>query len=76
MGTIDSQIRDAIAVAIAPLRKEVRDLCNRLDPPKEWLTISEAAKQLGVHESTVRRKIAGGEIETNGMSGKARRVRL
>lgn len=74
--TIDAQIQKAISIAIAPLTKEVRELRNRLDPPKEWLTISEAAKLLNVHESTVRRKVANGEIETNGMSGKAKRVRI
>lgn len=74
--TIDAQIEKAVASAIAPLTKELRELRRRLAPPREWLTVAEAAHQLGIHESTVRRKVASGEIETNGMGGKAKRVRI
>ncbi|WP_306150657.1 excisionase family DNA-binding protein [Roseovarius sp. MMSF_3281] len=74
--SIDAEIQKAVSAAVAPLVKEVRDLRRQIAPPKEWITVPEAARQMGVHESTVRRKIAAGEIETNGMAGKARRVRL
>ena len=32
--------------AVAPLVKEVRELRQRIDPPKEWLTVPEAARVL------------------------------
>ena len=74
--TIEAQIKAAVESAIAPFISEVRALRMRLDPPNDWLTTEEAAKRLGVSESTIRRKVALGELQTNGRTGKAKRVRI
>lgn len=57
------------------LKDRLARIEERLSPPKEWWSIPEAATRLGCTESTVRRKIARGEIEAKG-TGKTRRVRL
>ena len=73
--TIDAAIREAVAEAVAPLAKEIRDLRAKLDPPKEWVSVQEAADHYGVTPATIRRWISEGNLQAKG-SGKARRVRI
>lgn len=73
--TIDAAIREAVAEAVAPLAREIRELRQRIDPPREWVSVAEAAGQYGVSPATIRRWISEGKMETKG-AGKARRVRL
>ena len=46
-----------------------------IQPAPEWVTVGQAAKQLGVTPQTIRRKIDAGQIQAKG-SGKTRQVRL
>lgn len=73
--TIDAAIREAVEAAVAPLAREIRDLRAKLDPPKEWVTIPEAADHFGKTTATVRRWISEGKLEAKG-SGGMRRVRI
>lgn len=73
--TIDAAIREAVAEAVAPLAREIRDLRTKLDPPKEWLTVKEAEAHFGVSASTLYRWIDEGSVETRG-KGKARRIKV
>jgi len=73
--SIDTAIREAVAQAVAPLAAELRELRQKIDPPKEWVTVHEAADQFGVSVGTVRRWISEGRIEAKG-KGKAKRVRV
>ena len=62
------------------MEKSMGDLHARLDgatvvPAPEWLTIAEAAKELGVHPDTIRRRIEAGSLEAKGY-GKTRRVKI
>jgi excisionase family DNA binding protein len=57
---------DALERRLAAVTMQARD---------EWLSVSEAAAQCGVSESTIRRRIAAGDLQAKG-SGKMRRVRL
>lgn len=59
----------------AELQERLARIEERLNPPQEWLSVTDAAAKLGCTESTVRRKIAAGEVEARG-TGKTRRVRL
>ncbi|RMF12095.1 MAG: DNA-binding protein [Alphaproteobacteria bacterium] len=47
----------------------------RIAPQPEWVTIPEAARQLGVSPDTIRRRIRTGELKARGR-GKTRQVRL
>lgn len=73
--TIEAQIQQATAT-IASLASEVRALRELIAPPSKMLTIAEAAKRLGVSQDTIRRKVRSGELKTNGMTGKAKRVKV
>jgi DNA-binding MurR/RpiR family transcriptional regulator len=62
---------------IAALHAQLLQIARRLDtitPPREWLTIAEFAAEAGLSPSTVRRRVAQGQIEARG-NGKLRRVR-
>ena len=41
-----------------------------------WLTVKEAARRLGLHEVTVRRKIARGEIPALQLGGRGASIRI
>ncbi|MAN98527.1 MAG: hypothetical protein CMN18_02775 [Roseovarius sp.] len=73
--TIEAQIQQATAT-IASLASEVRALRELIAPPSDMLTVAEAAKRLGVSQDTIRRKVRSGELKTNGMTGKAKRVKV
>lgn len=65
---------------IATLADEVRALraeiaAVRLQPAPEWLTVPEAARVIGVTTSTIRRKIASGELQSRG-TGKTKMVKI
>ena len=67
--------------ALSALHAEVRALRQMLTnaqitPRDKWLTIRDAAKELGVSTDTINRRIKTGEIRTNGQTGKMRRVKL
>ena len=67
--------------ALAALQAEVRALNQMLKnanitPRDKWLTVTEAAKELGVSTDTIIRRTKTGEIRTNGQTGKMRRVKL
>ncbi|MEC8629903.1 MAG: excisionase family DNA-binding protein [Pseudomonadota bacterium] len=69
--------RTALAALHAELRAVRQMLTNaQITPRDEWLTIREAAEQLGVSIDTIRRRIETGEVRTNGQTGKMRRVKL
>ena len=62
------------------MEKSVGDLHARLDgatvvPAPQWLTVTDAAKALGVDRSTVHRRIANGTLQARG-EGKLRRVKV
>lgn len=75
----------ATLIAVDPERLEAieRNLASvlsilsaaNISASPEWVTVQKAASLLGVHPSTIRRKIDAGEIEAKG-AGKTRRVRL
>lgn len=72
--------QDALATKADIDRVEamLRTVMQRLDqvaPPEVWFGINAAAERLRVSPSTIRRKIASGEIEARGV-GKTRQVRL
>lgn len=73
--TIDAAITEAVAKAVAPLEREIREMRAMIDPPKVWGTVAEAADHYGRSKSTIRRRIADGRLESKG-SGALRRVRL
>lgn len=73
--TIEAQIQQATAT-IASLASEVRALRELITPPSDMLTIAEAAERLDVSQDTIRRKVRLGELKTNGMTGKAKRVKV
>lgn len=61
------------------LVREVRELRQRVDtliePPREWVSVLEAAEHYRVDASTIRRWVRDGRIEARD-SGKARRIRV
>ncbi|WP_414897683.1 helix-turn-helix domain-containing protein [Rhodovulum sp. YEN HP10] len=63
------------AAALAEVLARLDRIEAKIAPPPQWLTVHEAAARLGCTASTIRRKIAAGEIEARG-SGRARMVRL
>lgn len=73
--TIESILREAVAAEIAPLRAELRELRQKIAPPKDWLTIPEAAEHYGKSPVTIRRWIKEGRLEAKG-SGALRKVRV
>lgn len=70
-----------LTVATSQEVREVKDLLlrvlDKLDTPPqpEWLQIHEAVKTLNISASTIRRKIASGELEARGR-GSLRQVRV
>lgn len=73
--TIEAILREAVAAELAPLRAELRALRDKIEPPKEWITIQEAAEQYGKSPATIRRWIKEGKLEATG-SGALRKVRV
>lgn len=61
-------MRDMSEIKIALARATIQ-------PAPEWVTVGQAAKQLGVTSQTIRRKIDAGQIQAKGI-GKTRQVRL
>jgi excisionase family DNA binding protein len=72
--TIEAILREAVAAELAPLRAELRALRDKIEPPKEWITIQEAAEQYGKSPATIRRWIKEGSMEARGPKG-SREVR-
>lgn len=69
--------RNALAALHAELRALRQMLTNaQIRPRDKWLTIRDAATELGVSTDTIRRRIETGEIRTNGQTGRMRRVKL
>ena len=73
--TLDAAIREAVAEAVAPLAREIAALRDKVSPPREWVTIQEAAEMNGVTTATIRNWIKAGQLEAKGR-GKARRVKV
>lgn len=61
---------DAIFRKLTALLDEVKDRLTGSD----WVTIEDAAAAAGTTRSTINRRIAAGQLITNGMTGRARRV--
>lgn len=57
---------------IKELQARVEALENATKPQEEWLTIMEAASRLKVGQSTIRKKIADGEIFATKKAGSYR----
>jgi len=70
---IDPSALDALFAEVRALREEISAV--RIAPQPEWVTIPEAARQLGVSPDTIRRRIRTGELKARGR-GKTRQVRL
>ncbi|MAY32819.1 MAG: DNA-binding protein [Rhodovulum sp.] len=69
--------RNALAAVHAELRALRQMLTNaQITPRDEWLTVAEAAKEIGVSTDTINRRIRNGEMRANGQTGKMRRVKL
>ncbi len=47
-----------------------------LDPDPRWLTVKETASRLGLHEITVRRKIAQGDLPALQLGGPGTAIRV
>ena len=73
MIAVDAEKLDQLLERVAGIERRLQhvDLAAR----EEWLAISEAARILCCDPSTIRRKIASGELRAKG-NGKSRRVRL
>lgn len=77
---MQAQLIAVDAAALTELMKKVDRLETliteaNITPREKWLSIKDAAQVLKCDPSTVRRKIASGELKAQG-SGKARRVLL
>lgn len=69
--TIESAVAAAVRRELAPLQEAVAALATRL--PARLLTVEEAAKELGVHKETVRRRVRSGELASRRV-GRAIRI--
>lgn len=58
--TIEAAVAAGVRRELAPLLERIEALASRL--PARLLTVAEAAKELGVHQRTVRRQVASGEL--------------
>jgi excisionase family DNA binding protein len=70
---VDAHALDQVLDRLASLEQKIANAT--VTPNSEWLSIPQAATQLGCSESTIRRKIDTGEFVAKG-SGKSRRVKL
>lgn len=57
---VETAVERAVARQLEPLKELFSSLASRL--PARLLTVAEAAKELGVHQRTVRRQVASGEL--------------
>jgi excisionase family DNA binding protein len=62
--TVDQALKDAVAEAVAPLAREVRQLRERLESvvPPQFVSIDEAAHRLGVSRTTVKEMLRRGDL--------------
>lgn len=64
---------EALRADLAALRAELRGA--RIIPAPEWITVEEYMRRENVSRSTVLRREQRGEIETNGLTHGAKRIR-
>jgi len=60
----------------AEIRAALREMLARIQPAPGWVSLPDAATQLGVSVGTIRRKVREGKIEDNGETGSVRKVRV
>lgn len=70
---IDAQALQTLIEKVSRLETLITE--GSFEPRQEWLSIPDAARHLKCDPSTIRRKIASGELKAKG-SGKSRRVKL
>jgi excisionase family DNA binding protein len=78
--TLEAAISEAVERAVAPLVETQRKLVAEIEQlrralPAQLVTVKEAAEALGVHEDTIRRRIADGSLPSRRV-GKRVRVDL
>lgn len=62
--TLDQALRDAVAEAVAPLERRLRDLQARLEHtlPPQFVSVMQAAELLGCARCTVDEMVKRGEL--------------
>lgn len=66
MSAFQEEIKQAVCETIAPLIGEIADLKKLIAESVEkdpLISLDDAARKLGVHKGTLRRKIKSGELE-------------
>lgn len=74
MIAVDAAALDALRADLAEVKRLL--IGATVTPAPEWVSISQAAALKECSASTIRRMIDAGEIEANGKTGKARKVRM
>lgn len=78
--TLEAAIAEAVRAAVEPLVESNRRLATEIEQlrralPAQLVSVQEAARVLGVHEDTIRRRIADGTLPSRRV-GKRVRVDL